>query len=122
MRPSLLFVAVLAGTILNGQPPDPTEPYRVGGSVRPPRVVYSVNPEYTKEALDARRQGQVLIELVVTRDGMPSEVHEISQQLGFGLDQKAIEAVKQWRFDPGKKSGYPVAVKEQVTLRFRLPN
>lgn len=107
--------------MLNGQPPEPKEPYRVGGSVSPPRVVYKVKPEYTQEALNARRQGTVRIQLVVTRDGTPSEVHEISQPLGFGLDEKAIEAVQQWRFEPGKKNGEPVAVEVQAEVNFRPP-
>ena len=121
MRSWLLFIAVLAGTMLNGQPPEPKEPYRVGGSVSPPRVVYKVEPEYTQEALNAHRQGTVFIDLVVTRDGIPSDVHELDQKIGFGLDEKAIEAVQQWRFEPGKKRGEPVAVEVNVTVRFQLP-
>lgn len=121
MRPWLLFLVVLAGTTLNGQPPEPKEPYRVGGSVSAPHLVYKTEPEYTQEALNARRGGTVLIELVVTRDGLPSDVHELRQKIGFGLDEKAIEAVEQWRFEPGKKSGEPVAVVVQVTVRFEPP-
>ena len=117
----MLFLVVLAGTTLNGQPPEPKEPYRVGGSVSAPRLVYKVEPEYTQEALNARRSGTVLIGLVVTRDGLPIDVHELRQKIGFGLDEKAIEAVKQWRFEPGKKSGEPVAVEVTVTATFEPP-
>ncbi len=61
------------------------------------------------------------LQLVVTRDGMPSEIHEILQPVGFGLDEKAIEAVQQWRFEPGKKGDLPVPVLWQVSVTFRLP-
>jgi periplasmic protein TonB len=121
MRSWSLFLAVLAGTIICGQPPESKEPYKVGGSVSPPRVVYKVEPEYTQEALNARREGSVLIELVVTRDGMPSEPHELGQKLGLGLAEKAIEAVQQWRFEPGQKSGQPVAVIVDIRINFQPP-
>jgi protein TonB len=80
-----------------------------------------VDPTYTPKALNARREGNVLIELVVTRDGEASEVHEISKSLGFGLDENAIKAVEQWCFRPGEKNGKPVPVISQITVRFRLP-
>lgn len=107
--------------MLHGQPLKDEKVYKVGGAVSRPRAVYKVDPEYTPEALSARREGYVLIELVVTRNGMPSKVHEVTQKLGFGLDEKAIEAVENWRFDPGKKSGEPVAVMTAVDVEFHLP-
>jgi protein TonB len=121
MRSWLLFITVAAGTTLLGQAPEAEKPYRVGGSVSRPRIVYSVNPEYTQKALDAHREGDVYLQLVVTRDGMPSEIHEILQPVGFGLDEKAVEAVQQWRFEPGKKGDQPVPVLWQVSVSFRLP-
>jgi periplasmic protein TonB len=121
MRSRLLLLVVLAGTTLCGQPPEAKEPYRVGGSVIPPKVVYKVEPQYTEEGLRARREGTVRIQLVVTRDGMPTDVHELEQHIGLGLDEKAIEAVQQWRFEPGKKSGEPVAVRVQIEMNFHLP-
>jgi protein TonB len=121
MRAWLLWIAVLAGTLLMGQPPAAGPPYKVGGSVSPPRIISKVEPEYTQAALDARREGHVRMELVVMADGAPSDVHEISQPLGFGLDEKAIEAVQQWRFQPGEKSGQPVAVIIGIEMNFSLP-
>jgi protein TonB len=121
MRSQLLLLVVIAGTMLHGQPPEPKEPYKVGGSVSSPKIVYKVEPQYTEEALRARREGSVLVQLVVTRDGMPSDVHEIQQHVGFGLDEKAIEAVQQFRFEPGKKNGEPVAVQLAIYVNFRLP-
>jgi protein TonB len=121
MRWTFLFVAFSAGTMLHGQTPVDEKPYRVGGSVSPPRIISRVEPEYTEEALKARRQGQVVIELVVTRDGAANDVHEIGQALEFGLDEKAVEAVRQWRFEPGRKGEQPVPVMINVTVRFQLP-
>jgi TonB family protein len=63
----------------------------------------------------------VVIELIVTRDGEASQVHEIGKPLGFGLDENAIKAVEQWCFRPGEKNGKPVPVISQITVRFRLP-
>ena len=65
----------------------------------------------------------MLIKLVVTRDGLPTEVQAVNKQkVGYGLEEKAVEAVQKWRFDPGKKSGDPVAVKAFATVEFRPPD
>jgi protein TonB len=117
----LLFIAVLVGTILQGQSPEAETPYKIGGSVSSPRIASKTDPTYTQEALKAHREGDVVIELVVTRDGEASKVHEIGKPLGFGLDESAIKAVNQWCFRPGEKNGKPVPVISQITVRFRLP-
>jgi TonB family protein len=122
MRSSLLLVVVLAGTMLYGQSDGDEKPYRIGGSVSAPQLVYKVEPEYTQKGLAARRQGSALLQLVVTRDGMPSDIHDIGGQLGFGLDEKAIEAVQQWRFRPGRKGNHPVSVIVTAEVVFRLPH
>lgn len=59
--------------------------------------------------------------LVVTADGFPTDIHEISQPLGYGLDEKEVEAAQQWLWEPGKKSGKPVAVQGQIEIDFHLP-
>jgi periplasmic protein TonB len=121
MRSWLLSIAVLSATILQAQVPEDEKVYRVGGAVSPPRVISKVVPEYTQEALQARREGNVDLQVVVTRDGVASDIHEILQPLGFGLDEKAIEAVRQWRFKPGEKSGKPVSVMVNIEVVFHLP-
>jgi TonB family protein len=118
MRLALLLVVLLAGTL----DVMAEQPYRIGGSVSPPQVVSKKEPEYTPEALAARREGAAMIVLVVTSDGLPSDVHEISQPLGYGLDEKAVEAAQQWRFRPGEKNGRPVDVIVQIELNFHLPH
>jgi periplasmic protein TonB len=93
--------------------------FRVGGGVSAPAVIYKVDPEYSEQARKAKYQGTVVLNLIVTRDGSVRDV-KIIQSLGLGLDEKAIEAVKQWKFRPGMKSGTPVDVIATVEVTFRL--
>jgi len=93
--------------------------YRVGGGVSPPRELYNPDPEYTEEARKAKYQGVVVLWLIVGQDGRTKDIR-ISRSLGMGLDQKAVEAVKLWKFEPAKKDGSPVAVQMNVEVNFRL--
>jgi protein TonB len=84
-------------------------------------MLQQVKPNYTSEALRAQVQGKVELEIVVLADGTVGRVH-ITRSLDptFGLDQEAIKAVKQWRFDPGRKLGKAVPVRVGVELTFTL--
>ncbi|MGA9497166.1 MAG: energy transducer TonB, partial [Terriglobales bacterium] len=82
--------------------------YRVGGGVSGPRLTYSPDPEYSEEARKAKFQGTCVLWVVVGADGRPRDI-KVARTLGLGLDEKAIEAVKTWRFEPGKKDDKPVA-------------
>ena len=93
--------------------------YRVGGGVSAPKVVYDPDPEYSEEARKAKYQGTVVLWLVVAPDGKPQQI-KVQRSLGMGLDEKAIEAVRQWRFEPAKKDGQPVPVMINVEVNFRL--
>jgi len=93
--------------------------YRVGGGVTAPRVVYSPDPEFSEEARKAKYQGTVVLFLVVGIDGRAHDVRVI-RSLGMGLDEKALEALEQWKFEPGRKDGNPVAVQVNVEVSFRL--
>lgn len=93
--------------------------YRVGGGVTAPRVLYMPDPEYSDEARKVKHQGVVVLFVIVGPDGRPHEIR-VSRALGFGLDEKAIDAVKQWRFEPAKKDGRAVAVQINVEVNFRL--
>lgn len=95
--------------------------YRPGNGVIPPTLVQEVKPGYTGEAMRAKIQGVVLMEAVVMPDGTVGNVH-ITRSLDsvFGLDQKAIEAIKQWRFRPGTRFGQPVPVLVEVEMTFTL--
>ncbi len=93
--------------------------YRVGGGVSAPRVLYSPDPEYSDEARKAKYQGTVVLWIIVGPDGRTRDVR-VQRTLGLGLDEKAIEAVRKWRFEPAMKNGQPVAVQVNVEINFRL--
>jgi protein TonB len=93
--------------------------FRVGGGVSAPKAVYAPDPEYSEEARKAKYQGTCVLWLIVGPDGRPRDI-KIARTLGLGLDEKAIEAVKTWRFDPAMKDGKPVAVQINVEVSFRL--
>lgn len=93
--------------------------YRVGGGVSAPRPIYSPDPEYSEEARKAKFQGTVMLWMVVGPDGRPHDIR-VAQSLGLGLDEKAIEAVRTWRFEPARKDGQPVSVQINVEVSFRL--
>jgi TonB family protein len=93
--------------------------YRVGGGVRAPKVVYKVEPEFSDEARKNKFQGTVLLRVIVGVDGKPHEV-TVQRSLGMGLDEKAVEAARLWRFDPGTKDGQPVPVEVLLEVNFHL--
>jgi periplasmic protein TonB len=93
--------------------------YRVGGGVSAPKVLYDPDPEYSEEARKAKYQGTVVLWLVVSPDGHPQQI-KVQRSLGMGLDEKAVEAVRQWRFEPAKKDGQAVPVMINVEVNFRL--
>jgi TonB family protein len=94
-------------------------PYRVGGGVSAPRILFAPDPEYSEEARKAKYQGTVVLWVVVGPDGRPRDVR-VQRSLGLGLDEKAVEAVRTWKFDPARKDGQPVAVQINVEVNFRL--
>jgi TonB family protein len=94
-------------------------PYRVGGGVSAPRPLFTPDPEYSEEARKSKYQGVVVLWLVIGSDGRPHEI-KVARPLGMGLDEKAIEAVRTWSFEPAKKDGQPVAVQMNVEVSFRL--
>lgn len=93
--------------------------FRVGAGVSPPRPIYQPEPEFSEEARKAKYQGICTLALIVGADGRPSNIH-VQSSLGMGLDEKAIEAVKNWRFEPAMKDGHPVAVAIAVEVDFHL--
>jgi TonB family protein len=93
--------------------------YRVGGGVTAPRIIYAPDPEFSEEARKAKYQGTVVLWVVVGPDGRTHEIR-VQRSLGMGLDQKAIEAIRQWRFEPGRKDTIAVAVQVNVEVNFRL--
>ena len=93
--------------------------FRVGGGVTAPRAVYDPDPEYSEEARKAKFQGSVVLWAIIGPDGRPHDLR-IARSLGMGLDQKALDAVEKWRFEPATKDGQPVAVQVNIEVSFRL--
>ncbi|PSH05123.1 MAG: energy transducer TonB [Acidobacteria bacterium] len=93
--------------------------FRVGGGVSAPRVLENPSPDYSEEARKAKYQGTVVLWLIVDANGKPRDVR-VARSLGMGLDQKAIEAVRLWKFEPARKDGTPVAVQINVEVNFHL--
>jgi protein TonB len=86
-----------------------------------PKLIHKVEPQYTKEALDAKLQGTVALDAVIGVDGIPADI-KVVRGLGMGLDEKAIEALGQWRFSPGARHDEPIPVKVRVEINFRIPD
>ena len=94
-------------------------PYQPGSGVAPPVLLKEVRPGYTDEARRRSIEGDVLLEIVVRQDGSVGNVR-VTRSLGAGLEQKAIDAVRQWRFGPARRQGQPVDVVVEVSVEFKL--
>jgi protein TonB len=93
--------------------------FRAGSGVEPPRVIREVKADYPDEARRRGITGEVIIALVVRHDGSVGDAH-IVRRLSGALDERALAAVRQWRFEPGKYHGSPVDVAVEVAVEFRL--
>jgi TonB family protein len=93
--------------------------FRVGGGVSAPKALDTPDPEYSEEARKAKYQGTCILWLIVDQSGRPQQI-KVARSLGMGLDQKAVEAVQHWKFEPALKDGHPVAVQINVEVNFRL--
>jgi protein TonB len=94
-------------------------PMHIGGSVRPPSVLYSVEPEFSEEARKAKFSGNVQVYLWVDEQGNPSHVRVV-RGVGMGLDEKAVEAVRQYKFKPAMQNGKPVKVDLYIDVNFQI--
>jgi periplasmic protein TonB len=92
---------------------------RVGKGVSEPQLIYSVDPEFSDEARRAKYQGVCIVSVIVDAQGNPQHVH-VARPLGMGLDERAVEAVKQYKFKPAYYQGHPVAVEIDVVVNFRI--
>lgn len=93
--------------------------YRIGGDVSAPVLIYQVDPEFSEEARKAKFQGEVLVHLIVDAQGRPTNV-KVIRPVGMGLDEKAREAVAQYKFRPARKGGQPVPVELNVAVNFQI--
>jgi protein TonB len=94
-------------------------PYRPGSGIVAPELLKEVRPDYTEEARRRGLAGDVVLEIVVRSDGSVGSVRVV-KGLGAGLDQRAADAVRQWRFSPARRFGTPVDVMVEVAVEFRL--
>jgi TonB family protein len=123
---------VLAVLIVAQQPPAVQRPadeapwppagvIRMGTSVTAPKLIKQTKPRYTADAKRAKIQGVVHVEAVVKTDGTIGDTR-VTRSLDkeFGLDDRAVEAVKEWRFTPGQKDGVAVPVLVEIELSFTV--
>jgi len=94
-------------------------PYRPGSGITAPSIQREVKPDYTEEGRRRNIEGDVVLEIVVRSDGTVGSVKLLSG-LGAGLDERAIDAVRQWRFNPAQRHGTPVDVIVEVAVEFKL--
>lgn len=91
--------------------------YDIGNGVSAPKLVKTVAAVYTADAMRRGVEGRVGLKCVVDRDGVPQQI-AIVKPLDAELDEVAIKALAQWRFEPGMKDGRPVSVRVQVEMSF----
>ena len=94
-------------------------PYRPGSGIEPPRVIREVKADYTEDARRRGVTGDVVMEIIVRRDGTVGEV-KILEGLAAGLNERAVQAVRQWQFAPARHQGTPVDVIVEVAIEFKL--
>jgi protein TonB len=94
-------------------------PFRPGSGIEPPRLLREVKAQYTDEARTKGVTGAVLLEIVIKSDGTVGNV-SVLRGLGFGLDDRAMSAVRNWRFSPARRLGTPVDVLVEVEVEFSL--
>jgi TonB family protein len=93
--------------------------YEPGGDVKPPKLVHYVEPAFSPSSKEAFVEGTVKISTVVTREGVATDLR-VTRGLNAEEDRTAMEAVKQWKFQPGTKAGQPVNVRVSVEVTFHL--
>ena len=94
-------------------------PYRSGSGISPPAIRHEVKPDYTEEARRRAVEGDVVLEIVVLSDGTVGDVR-VLRSLGYGLDEQAVRAMREWRFHAAQRQGVPVDVVVEVAMEFRL--
>ena len=112
--------ALNLGDPMAAAPGPPSNGPGLGGGISAPRVIEDPKPEYSDEARKAKFEGTVVLWLIVDSNGKPRDV-KVVRSLGMGLDEKAVEAVRLWKFRPAMKDGNtPVAVEVNVEVNFHL--
>lgn len=113
------ILTIAFATLAQGLADEP-KALRVGNGISAPKLKHKIEPQYSPLARADHVQGTVVIAIIVDESGMPKDIHVISP-LGFGLDEKAEEAIAKWRFEPGMKEGKAVPVMAHIEVNFRFP-
>jgi TonB family protein len=92
---------------------------KVGNGVAAPALLHKIEPSYSPEARAVKVQGTVVLSVVIGTDGKAGDI-QLSQGVGFGLDEQALDAVTQWTFEPGTRGGMAVPVQASIQVNFRL--
>jgi bla regulator protein blaR1 len=93
--------------------------YHVGGDVSAPKLIFAPAPDYTDKARKAKYQGVCVVSVVVDKEGKTRDIR-VERHLEMGLDEKAVEAVRQYKFEPARRFGKPVAVQVHIEINFRV--
>ena len=88
-------------------------------SETPPRVITRSEPEYTDEARRKKVNGTVVLSFTVGTDGLARDI-TVDKKLGYGLDERAVETLKTWKFEPATKDGQPVEKHISVEMTFKV--
>ncbi len=91
----------------------------LGWAICGPRAIYSPDPEYSDKARKKKINGTVVLSLTVGTDGLAHDI-QVEKKLGYGLDEKAVEAIRKWKFQPELKDGQPIETRINVEMAFRL--
>lgn len=118
-QPASAETPLCDGPNIGAHPKGDSVLYRVGNGVKAPYAIYSPEPEYSEEARKAKYQSEVMVAGTVDPRGAFTDLC-VSQAAGEGLDEKAMEAVKTWKFEPATLRGEPVVVRINVEVSFRL--
>lgn len=93
--------------------------YEPGNGVKSPKLIHYVEPEFSGSSKEAYVEGVVRISVIVKNNGIPGDMHVV-KGLNSDEDHRALDAVSQWRFQPGTKDGQPVNVRVTVEVEFHL--
>jgi periplasmic protein TonB len=115
------WIAIAAFMCAGAVAQDAQEPRKIGPGVKAPVPIERPEPAYTEEAREAKLQGSVLLSVIIDADGRTKDI-KVVRPIGLGLDEKAVEAVNTWKFEPARlqKDNTPVAVKANIEVNFRL--
>ncbi|MBX9604066.1 MAG: TonB family protein [Bryobacteraceae bacterium] len=110
-------IPALATLLLAVLPAQSQQPKAGTTKVKPARLIHRVSPEYSEAARSAGVQGRVIFEVVVNTSGTLEQIKIVSP-LDFGLDERAEQAIRQWRYSPAEKDGKPVAIQATIEVNF----